>query len=126
MLLSLLLSLPPALFLTLLLRSCLLQALHGTIGPGTTVFPQVIGMAASFNRSAWTVVGSTASSELRAGVNTGICLEGAAQRCSGLSVFAPNANIYRDPRWVSPLARNLAPGLAPGLALLLVILLAGC
>jgi hypothetical protein len=44
------------------------------------------------------MVGATASSELRAGVNTKICLEGAAQRCSGLSVFAPNANIYRDPR----------------------------
>jgi len=87
------------------------------------VFPQVIGLAASFNRSAWTMVGYTASTgaenayvampcctqndhlyqdrlgttyrkrlsekvfsastELRVGVNTAICLEGAAQRCSG-------------------------------------------
>ncbi len=68
------------------------EALHGQIGPGTTVFPQVIGLAASFNRSAWVMVGATASTELRVGVNTAICLEGAAQRCSGLSVFAPNAN----------------------------------
>eukprot|EP01044_Picomonas_judraskeda_P006925 COSAG03_NODE_716_length_6124_cov_162.473693_10_plen_75_part_00 len=59
----------------------------------------MIGLASSFNRTAWSMVGYTASTELRVGVNTAICLEGAAQRCSGLSVFAPNANIYRDPRW---------------------------
>ena len=53
----------------------------------TPVSLQCIGLAASFNRSAWTAVGYTASTELRLGVNTGICLEGAAQRCSGLSVF---------------------------------------
>ena len=43
------------------------EALHGIIGPGTTVFPQVIGLAASFNRTAWTKVGYTASTEQRVG-----------------------------------------------------------
>ena len=75
------------------------EALHGVIGPGTTVFPQVIGLAATFNRTSWLEVGATASTELRAAVNGHICVEGSAQRCSGLSVFAPNVNLLRDPRW---------------------------
>jgi len=75
------------------------EGLHGVIGPGTTVFPQVIGLAASFNRSLFRAVGYTISTELRATLNAHACTEGAAQRCSGLSLFAPNVNIYRDPRW---------------------------
>jgi beta-glucosidase len=75
------------------------EALHGVARAGTaTVFPQAIGMAASFN------------SELLYEVARAIALEGRAKhnaavknndrgRYKGLTFWSPNINIFRDPRW---------------------------
>lgn len=66
---------------------------HGvTCGPNvtTTVFPQPIGTAAAFNETLWRAIGAAISGEFRAFANQGL---------ANLSVFAPNINIFRDPRW---------------------------
>ena len=61
-------------------------------GPVTsaTGFPQVIVSAASFNRTLWFLIGSAISIEARAMYNVGQ---------AGLTFWAPNINIFRDPRW---------------------------
>ncbi|KAF7809507.1 putative beta-D-xylosidase 6 [Senna tora] len=61
----------------------------GTI-PSATSFPQVIVTAASFNRSLWSLIGSAIAIEARAMYNVGQ---------AGLTFWAPNINIFRDPRW---------------------------
>ncbi|WCJ32040.1 beta-xylosidase 1 [Euphorbia peplus] len=78
------------------------ESLHGiaTNGPGVsfsdgpissaTAFPQVILTAASFNRSLWFLIGSAIAVEARAMYNLGQ---------AGLTFWAPNVNIFRDPRW---------------------------
>ncbi|KAI3883598.1 hypothetical protein MKX03_016280 [Papaver bracteatum] len=77
------------------------ESLHGiaTNGPGVsfngsipsaTSFPQVLLTSASFNRSLWYKIGSAISIEARAMYNSGQ---------AGLSFWAPNINIFRDPRW---------------------------
>ncbi|KAG7966629.1 hypothetical protein I3843_08G058400 [Carya illinoinensis] len=77
------------------------ESLHGIAsnGPGVsfsgpvraaTAFPQVLLSAASFNRSLWFLVGRAAGVEGRAMHNEGQ---------SGLTFWAPNINIFRDPRW---------------------------
>ncbi|KAK4760913.1 hypothetical protein SAY87_005806 [Trapa incisa] len=62
---------------------------NGSI-PSATSFPQVLLMAAAFNRSLWSSVGSAIAVEARAMYNTGQ---------AGLTFWAPNINIFRDPRW---------------------------
>ncbi|RHN54870.1 putative glycosidase [Medicago truncatula] len=77
------------------------EALHGiaTNGPGVnfngsvksaTNFPQVIVSAAAFNRSLWFLIGYAVGVEGRAMFNVGQ---------AGLSFWAPNVNVFRDPRW---------------------------
>ncbi|XP_023518814.1 probable beta-D-xylosidase 6 [Cucurbita pepo subsp. pepo] len=77
------------------------EGLHGiaTNGPGVsfvgpissaTTFPQVLVTAASFNRTLWYLIGSAIGVEARAMFNVGQC---------GLTIWAPNINIFRDPRW---------------------------
>lgn len=66
------------------------ECLHGVIAPGATVFPQVIGLAASFDRNTVHNVASAISDEARILYNRGI---------SGLHLWSPNVNICRDPRW---------------------------
>ncbi|GAV76438.1 Glyco_hydro_3 domain-containing protein/Glyco_hydro_3_C domain-containing protein [Cephalotus follicularis] len=62
---------------------------NGTI-PSATNFPQVLGTAAAFNRTLWFLIGSAIAIEARAMYNTGQ---------AGLTFWAPNVNIFRDPRW---------------------------
>lgn len=57
-----------------------------------TSFPQVIGMAASFNVTLWRTVGATISTEARAIANT-------AGDGGAINFWAPNMNLLRDPRW---------------------------
>eukprot|EP01012_Entosiphon_sulcatum_P026875 TRINITY_DN32374_c0_g1_i1.p1 TRINITY_DN32374_c0_g1~~TRINITY_DN32374_c0_g1_i1.p1 ORF type:complete len:736 (-),score=89.17 TRINITY_DN32374_c0_g1_i1:56-2263(-) len=76
------------------------EALHGVgLSPGVrfsgqvtaaTSFPQVSHTAMSFNRSLFHAIGSTISTEARAMNNLGQ---------AGLTFWAPNINIFRDPRW---------------------------
>lgn len=75
------------------------EALHGSARNGlATVFPQSIGMAASWNDALLEQVFDVASTEQRIKFN--IARDGnGARRYHGLTVWTPNINIFRDPRW---------------------------
>eukprot|EP01116_Phalansterium_solitarium_P000419 TRINITY_DN10277_c0_g1_i1.p1 TRINITY_DN10277_c0_g1~~TRINITY_DN10277_c0_g1_i1.p1 ORF type:complete len:893 (+),score=326.58 TRINITY_DN10277_c0_g1_i1:215-2893(+) len=104
------------------------EALHGVGGspgvsftaptPNATSFPQVVLSAASFNASLFRAIGSTISTEARAMNNIGH---------AGLTFWAPNINIVRDPRWgrgqetpgedpylTATYAANFVPGMQQG------------
>lgn len=75
------------------------EALHGVARAGVaTVFPQPIGMAASFNTQAVSRVFEAVSDEARA-KNTRFIEEGSRLRYQGLTMWTPTVNIFRDPRW---------------------------
>ena len=75
------------------------EALHGYARSGTaTVFPQAIGMAASFNSDLLGQVGEVISIEARAKYNE-YKKFGDTARYQGLTCWSPNINIFRDPRW---------------------------
>ncbi|XP_031266249.1 probable beta-D-xylosidase 7 [Pistacia vera] len=78
------------------------EALHGVAnaGPGiffngsikgATSFPQVILTAASFDNYLWYRIGQAIGTEARAVYNAGQAI--------GMTFWAPNINIFRDPRW---------------------------
>jgi beta-glucosidase len=74
------------------------ECLHGdAVGPAT-VFPEPIGLAATFDLGLHAQVANAISDEDRAWYNrTGGA--GHPQGFHGLTFFAPNINIFRDPRW---------------------------
>ncbi len=75
------------------------EALHGVGRAGTaTVFPQSIGMAASFNEDLLYQVFTAVSDEARAKSNEA-AKQGGLNIYQGLTVWTPNINIFRDPRW---------------------------
>lgn len=75
------------------------EALHGVARAGlATVFPQPIGMAASFSPEAVHDVFTVVSDEARA-KNTYYASQGSYERYQGLTMWTPTINIYRDPRW---------------------------
>ncbi len=75
------------------------EALHGVARAGlATVFPQTIGMAASFNDSLVQKVFTAVSNEARA-KNRAFNDQGQYKRYQGLTMWTPNVNIFRDPRW---------------------------
>jgi beta-glucosidase len=73
------------------------ESLHGVLSNGTTEFPEPIGLAATFDAPAIhqmaVVIGTEGRikhmQEVRAGRNNSV----------GLDFWAPNINIFRDPRW---------------------------
>ncbi|CAM9002512.1 unnamed protein product [Rhodiola kirilowii] len=79
------------------------EALHGVadVGKGihfdwgrikaATSFPQVILTAASFDPQLWYRIGQVIGREARAVYNEG--------EAEGMTFWAPNINIFRDPRW---------------------------
>ncbi|KAG0469739.1 hypothetical protein HPP92_016439, partial [Vanilla planifolia] len=78
------------------------ESLHGVSDQGKgihyndsikrgTSFPQVILTAASFNPLLWYRIGEAIGTEARALYNAG--------QAEGLTFWAPNINIFRDPRW---------------------------
>ncbi|KAH9611457.1 hypothetical protein KSS87_009107 [Heliosperma pusillum] len=78
------------------------EALHGVAnaGPGVsfqgiirsaTSFPQVILTAASFDERLWYRIAQVIGKEARAVYNEG--------QAKGMTFWAPNINIFRDPRW---------------------------
>eukprot|EP00041_Stephanoeca_diplocostata_P021760 m.513317 g.513317 ORF g.513317 m.513317 type:complete len:786 (+) comp21904_c0_seq3:179-2536(+) len=83
------------------------ECLHGAVvrgdaadaipSGGATVFPQPIGLAASFNEDLLGKIGVAISTEARALFNHGV------ERTKGipgfLNCWSPNINIFRDPRW---------------------------
>ena len=75
------------------------EALHGVARAGcATVFPQAIGMAASFNDELLNKVADVISTEARAKYNEFKKL-GSTEIYEGLTMWSPNINIFRDPRW---------------------------
>ncbi len=75
------------------------EALHGSARNGlATVFPQAIGMAASWDDALLQEVYDIASTEQRIKFNIARRGEG-VNRYHGLTVWTPNINIFRDPRW---------------------------
>jgi beta-glucosidase len=75
------------------------EALHGVARNGVaTVFPQAIGLAATWNEKLMLAVASSISDEARAKYQIAK-LEFDTNRYQGLTFFSPNINIFRDPRW---------------------------
>lgn len=76
------------------------EALHGLANNNdVTVFPQPIGMAASFNDSLVFDIFTATSDEVRAKYNEAMRNGQENRRFLSLSVWTPNVNIFRDPRW---------------------------
>ncbi|HVV06869.1 MAG TPA: glycoside hydrolase family 3 N-terminal domain-containing protein [Puia sp.] len=75
------------------------EALHGVARAGdATMFPQAIGMAATFDPPLLQQAGSYISTEARAKYNLSAGM-GRPQQYMGLTFWSPNINIFRDPRW---------------------------
>ncbi|HYK39674.1 MAG TPA: glycoside hydrolase family 3 N-terminal domain-containing protein, partial [Candidatus Eremiobacteraceae bacterium] len=76
------------------------EGLHGVARAGVaTVFPQAIGMAATFDEPLMHQVGDTIGTEFRAKYYATLHPDGSADWYRGLTVWSPNINIFRDPRW---------------------------
>ena len=72
------------------------EALHGVAFDGVaTSFPQICGVAATLNRTLWKMIGSATGLEAR-GLNNARSYNN--RNYKGLSMWAPNVNIFRDPR----------------------------
>ena len=75
------------------------ECLHGVARAGAaTVFPQAIGMAASFDAPLMREVATAISDEARAKHHE-FARRGQRARYQGLTFWSPNINIFRDPRW---------------------------
>lgn len=75
------------------------EGLHGVARAGqATVFPQAIGLAATFDVPLMGEVATTISDEARAKHHQFV-RDGAHGRYQGLTFWSPNVNIFRDPRW---------------------------
>ncbi len=77
------------------------EALHGAANMGNvTVFPEPVALAASFNPEMVYKCFDVASTEFRAQYNHRMHdLKGEDEKFHSLSVWTPNVNIFRDPRW---------------------------
>jgi len=75
------------------------EALHGVARNGrATVFPEPIGLGATFNPTLVRTIGDIVSDEGRAKFEKAR-EAGNYSRYTGLTFWAPNVNIFRDPRW---------------------------
>ena len=75
------------------------EACHGVGRNGrATVFPQVIGLGASWDRDLVERVATVISDEARAKHHAALA-EGRRGQYQGLSFWTPNINLFRDPRW---------------------------
>jgi beta-glucosidase len=75
------------------------EGLHGIARSGyATMFPQAIGNAATWDAPLVHQIGTVVSTEARAKYNDAL-LHGNHDRYYGLTVWSPNINIFRDPRW---------------------------
>ncbi|HTV25940.1 MAG TPA: glycoside hydrolase family 3 C-terminal domain-containing protein [Polyangiaceae bacterium] len=83
------------------------EALHGVMQGRATVFPQAIGLAATWDTELMGRVADIISTEARAKYHDGLTRpapptppQGAFPgRVAGLTYWSPNINIFRDPRW---------------------------
>jgi beta-glucosidase len=76
------------------------EGLHGVARAGeATVFPQAIGMAATWDAPFIHEVADTIATEFRAKYLEKVGPDGSTAQYRGLTVWSPNINIFRDPRW---------------------------
>ncbi|MBI1365447.1 MAG: glycoside hydrolase family 3 protein [Alphaproteobacteria bacterium] len=76
------------------------EGLHGVARAGNaTVFPQAIGMAATWDASLMRGAADVISTEFRAKYLKTLGPDGGSDWYRGLTVWSPNINIFRDPRW---------------------------
>ncbi len=76
------------------------EALHGVARNGrATVFPQAIGMAATWDRELIRRVAAAIGDEARAKYHEALRRNGYTQIYQGLTFWSPNVNLFRDPRW---------------------------
>ncbi|HZI54960.1 MAG TPA: glycoside hydrolase family 3 N-terminal domain-containing protein, partial [Chitinophagaceae bacterium] len=77
------------------------EVLHGVARTPyrVTVFPQAIGMAATWDTSSLFKMADYAALEGRAVYNKAVQQGRAGERYLGLTYWTPNINIFRDPRW---------------------------
>jgi beta-glucosidase len=76
------------------------EGLHGVAALGeATVFPQAIGMAAAWDESLMFTAADIISTEFRAKHYANQYRFGGSDWFGGLTVWSPNINIFRDPRW---------------------------
>src|SRR2546426_2542381 len=75
------------------------EGLHGVARAGyATVFPQAIGLAATWDTNLMSQVADVISTEARAKHHE-FARQGQRLRYEGLTFWSPNINIFRDPRW---------------------------
>ena len=75
------------------------EALHGVARSGlATVFPQAIGFAATWDDSLVFRMATVISDEARAKHHEYV-RQGSRERYQGLTIWSPNINLFRDPRW---------------------------
>jgi beta-glucosidase len=75
------------------------ECLHGVARAGrATVYPQAIGMAATFDPDLMERIGEAIAEEGRAKYNAAV-KAGLRGQYRGLTFWTPNINIFRDPRW---------------------------
>ena len=76
------------------------EALHGVGRNGrATVFPQAIGMAATWDKELIHQVAAAIGDEGRAKYHAALRRNGYTAQYQGLTFWSPNVNIFRDPRW---------------------------
>ncbi|MGH9523633.1 MAG: endo-1,4-beta-xylanase, partial [Terriglobales bacterium] len=76
------------------------EGLHGVARAGyATVFPQAIGMASTFDEPLVHQIADVISTEFRAKYAETVHPDGSTDWYRGLTVWSPNINIFRDPRW---------------------------
>ena len=76
------------------------EALHGVKVNGTTEFPEPIGLAATFDTEAIHKMAEVISTEGRIKYMQALKANGGSSNIfQGLDFWAPNINIFRDPRW---------------------------
>lgn len=76
------------------------EALHGVARNGrATVFPQAIGMAATWDKKLIRKIANAISDEGRAKYHAALKRNGYTDQYQGLTFWSPNVNIFRDPRW---------------------------
>lgn len=75
------------------------EGLHGLARSGTaTVFPQSIGLGATFDTELMEEIGNCIAVEARARYNES-SKHGDRDIYKGLTIWSPNVNLFRDPRW---------------------------
>jgi len=75
------------------------ESLHGVINDGTTEFPEPVGLGATFDASAIHKMAEVISTEGRIKYMQAVRQKRESMFFQGLDFWAPNINIFRDPRW---------------------------